>query len=366
MIMLTEDTLNRQDETEREFIRERLLSWYDEHKRDLPWRAKNQTLPDPYNVWLSEIMLQQTTVITVLNYYNKFIEKWPNFISLAAAKDDDIMAQWAGLGYYSRARNLLKTARIVAETHKGVLPSGCEDLKKLPGLGPYSIAAIQSFAFGLAANVIDGNVERLFSRLYALNKPISDSKKDLIYIGKHFVSELRASDWPQAMMDFAQMICKPKKPLCAQCPISNKCLAYLTTKPEGFPIKGQKATKPKKMATAYLIHDDERVLCEVRNTKGLLGGMLGLPHTDIIENALHNNNILHMFEQQKTVDIGTVSHIFTHFHLTMKVKEMRISSDHLDHLSAQDENYKLVAFDQIGRFPRLFQKALELKKKFLI
>jgi A/G-specific adenine glycosylase len=288
-------------------IAEALLAHYDAHARDLPWRARpGHAAPDPYRVWLSEIMLQQTTVAAVQPYFNAFVARWPNVAALAAADDADVMSAWAGLGYYSRARNLLTCARAVVETFGGVFPSDEAMLLSLPGVGPYTAAAIASIAFGQRAVVVDGNVERVMARLHAVEAPLPAAKPILRQLADQHTPDVRAGDYAQAVMDLGATICTPRAPKCLICPISSRCAA--TTDPTRYPVRAPKAAKPKRTDTAYWLTRDDRVLLIRRPPRGLLGGMRALPVGDAPPIA------------GDWREAGQVEHVFTHFALTLSIK----------------------------------------------
>ena len=268
-----------------ESVRARLLAWYDANARDLPWRnGPHQRAagvrPDPYRVWLSEVMLQQTTVPHATPYFLKFTALWPTVSDLAAAPDADVMAAWAGLGYYARARNLLACARAVAERHGGVFPDTEEGLRGLPGLGPYTAAAVGAIAFDLPTNVVDGNVERVMARLFAAEQALPDGKPELKRLAGELVRDDRPGDWAQALMDLGATVCRPKAALCDRCPIATGCAGLSTGAPETYPRKTAKAERPHRHGVAYVLTRGDQVALVRRPPKGLLGGMLALPTSD--------------------------------------------------------------------------------------
>jgi A/G-specific adenine glycosylase len=282
-----------------------LLSWYAVDKRRLPWRAEAGERPDPYRVWLSEIMLQQTTVAAVRPYFEKFLARWPSVERLAAASEADVMAAWAGLGYYARARNLIACARTVAGGHGGRFPDTEDALRKLPGIGRYTAAAIAAIAFGRRAVVVDANVERVVSRLFAVEEPLPAARQTLYRLAETITPAEAAGDFAQAMMDLGSAICTPRAPNCPRCPLSRQCKARALGTPERFPLKAARAPKPRRTGTAYWLEHDGRVLLVRRPARGLLGGMLALPE-----------------EAPAAADwteAGAVDHVFTHFALTMRL-----------------------------------------------
>lgn len=294
-------------------LRAALLDWYDVHGRTLAWRTDR---PDPYRVWLSEVMLQQTTVPHATPYFLKFTQTWPKVSDLAAADDADVMASWAGLGYYARARNLLACARAVAREHGGVFPDTEAGLRSLPGVGAYTAAAIASIAFNRAANVVDGNVERVMARLFAVETPLPAAKPILTDLAAGFVTNERPGDWAQALMDLGATVCKPKSPLCLVCPVAAFCAGLQTGEPESYPRKSAKAARPRRFGHAYVLVRDDGALAVVRRPdKGLLGGMLGLPTTDWSSQALPSAPP----QAADWKDMGEIEHVFTHFSLSLRV-----------------------------------------------
>jgi A/G-specific adenine glycosylase len=280
-----------------------LLKWYDANARTLPWRAPpGSPPPDPYRVWLSEIMLQQTTVAMVKPYFDAFTQRWPTVEALAAADDSDVMSAWAGLGYYARARNLLACARAV----DGKFPDTETELRKLPGVGQYTAAAIASMAFGQRAVVVDGNVERVVSRLFAVETPLPAAKQELYRLTDSITPATRAGDFAQAMMDLGSSICTPRNPKCLICPLQKLCTAK---HPETYPRKTAKPDKPDRNGIALWIEQDGQVWLVRRPDKGLLGGMRALPGGGWDGTDRPETGQL----------LGLVTHGFTHFNLTLEV-----------------------------------------------
>ncbi|MDE3121750.1 MAG: A/G-specific adenine glycosylase, partial [Paracoccaceae bacterium] len=263
-----------------------LLGWYDRNARVMPWRVgpaerKAGQRPDPYRVWLSEVMLQQTTVAAVRDYFHRFTERWPSVSDLAAAEDASVMAEWAGLGYYARARNLLKCARAVATEHKGRFPQTRDGLLGLPGIGPYTAAAVAAIAFDEVATVVDGNVERVVARLFAVETPLPAAKPELTRLAATLTPQDRPGDHAQAMMDLGATICTPRKPACGICPLVEPCAARAAGLAADLPRKAPKAEKPTRFGIVYLARrSDGAWLLERRPDRGLLGGMLGWPGSD--------------------------------------------------------------------------------------
>lgn len=306
-------------------IRDNLLAWYDAHGRELPWRLRPAQLAaglraDPYRIWLSEVMLQQTTIPHATPYFLKFTHRWPTVSDLAAAPDEEVMAAWAGLGYYARARNLLACARAVAKDHGGVFPDTEEGLRNLPGLGPYTAAAVAAIAFDRPTNVVDGNVERVMSRLFAVEAPMPGSKPELKALAAELISDHRPGDWAQALMDLGATVCKPKSPACELCPLAAPCKARALGAPETYPRKTPKAARPHRYGVAYVATSGEMVGLVRRPPKGLLGGMLALPTTDWRGRPYSDVEAQALAPVAATWrSMGEVEHVFTHFSLTLTV-----------------------------------------------
>ncbi|MCT2540997.1 A/G-specific adenine glycosylase [Sedimentimonas flavescens] len=306
-----------------------LLAWYDRAARVMPWRVGPAeraagARPDPYRVWLSEVMLQQTTVAAVRDYFRRFTERWPRVEELAGAEDADVMAEWAGLGYYARARNLLKCARAVAQDHGGHFPDTADGLRALPGIGPYTAAAIASIAHDEPATVVDGNVERVVARLWAVETPLPVAKPELTALAARLTPRTRPGDHAQAMMDLGATICTPRKPVCALCPLRGFCAAAAQGVAETLPRKAPKPEKPTRAGFAYVALDPSGgVLLERRPDKGLLGGTLGFPGSDWVE-APHPNPPLTAEWIEAPAE---VRHTFTHFHLRLRVMVARAEGE---------------------------------------
>jgi len=306
-------------------LRAQLLAWYDTQARDLAWRIGPRdraagVRADPYRVWLSEVMLQQTTVPHATPYFLKFTALWPTIGDLAAAPDADVMAAWAGLGYYARARNLLACARAVAADHGGVFPGTEAGLRALPGLGPYTAAAVAAIAFDRPANVVDGNVERVMSRLFAVEPPLPDAKPELKRLAAELVRDHRPGDWAQALMDLGATVCRPKAPLCDRCPVAGHCAALATGAPEAFPRKTAKAVRPHRYGVAYVLTRGDEVALVRRPPKGLLGGMLALPTTDWRPERWDDDEAIRQAPAHALWrGAGEVEHGFTHFTLTLQL-----------------------------------------------
>jgi len=308
-----------------EQIRARLLDWYDANARDLAWRTEPAAgqagvRSDPYRVWLSEVMLQQTTVPHATPYFLKFTARWPTVSDLAGAEDGEVMAAWAGLGYYARARNLLACARAVAAEHGGVFPDTEAGLLKLPGLGPYTAAAVAAIAFDRPTNVVDGNVERVMARLFAVEEPLPGGKPELKRLAAGLVRDHRPGDWAQALMDLGATVCRPKGPLCDRCPLAEGCAGLATGAPEAYPRKSAKPERPHRHGAAFILTRGDEVGLVRRPPKGLLGGMLALPTTDW--RGMGWDEAEALAAAPTAADwrsVGEVEHGFTHFTLTLRL-----------------------------------------------
>ena len=338
-------------------IRAALLGWYDAHARSLPWRVSpadhaGGRKADPYRVWLSEVMLQQTTVPHATSYFLEFVRRWPTAADLAAAPEAEVMAAWAGLGYYARARNLIACARAVAKDHGGVFPDTEAGLLGLPGVGPYTAAAVAAIAFDRPANVVDGNVERVISRLKAVEDPLPAAKPELKGLAAELVADERPGDWAQALMDLGATVCRPKAPLCERCPISFACAALAAGEPETYPRKTAKAERPRRHGAAFVLTHQGRVALERRPPRGLLGGMLGLPTTDWRASRFTPAEV--RAAAPAGADwrpLGPVEHVFTHFALTLEVWRAEAA--------AADPRLEWLSIDEAGQaLPSVFLKAL--------
>ena len=312
-----------------------VLQHYVDNFRRVPWRAEpGAPPPDPYRVWLSEVMLQQTTVATVIPRFERFVAQWPTVAALAAAKDEAILSEWAGLGYYARARNLIACAREVAR--RGGFPGSSTELRRLPGIGDYTAAAIAAIAFGERAAVVDTNVTRIVARLGALETPAPAEIRDLVFA---MTPADRPGDFAQAMMDLGATICRPKAPLCGRCPLRAECRAFATGEPDRYPLAKAKAPRPVRHGIAYWTERDGHVWLVRRPARGLLGGMPALPGSDWNDALPPSTSPLR------------VTHVFTHFRLEL----------HIEHRAETVGDGWWQPLDQLGEagLPTLYRKAAE-------
>ena len=306
----------------------KLIVWYDANARVLPWREKPGKKADPYRVWLSEIMLQQTTVAAVKDYYIKFIRIWPTVFDLAAAETEDVMKAWAGLGYYARARNLHACAKAIAAAGGG-FPKTLDGLQALPGIGPYTAGAIAAIAFDVPVAAVDGNVDRVVSRYYAIEQPLPSSKPRIRELAQALVPQSRAGDFAQAMMDLGATICTPKSPSCGDCPWTDDCAGRTKGIAASLPLKAAKQKVPTRYGHVYWIENARGdVLVRTRATKGLLGGMTEFPSSDWVDGKRIKFSAPFDAEWKKMT--GLVEHTFTHFHLELNVWKTQVSEPVLD------------------------------------
>ncbi len=323
-----------------------LLAWYDRNRRELPWRYAPGVKADPYRVWLSEIMLQQTTVKAVIPYFATFTKKWPTIRKLAAAPLDDVLAAWAGLGYYSRARNLHACAQAVVTQHRGKFPSKEAALRELPGIGAYTAAAIAAIGFGRRAVVVDGNVERVTARLRAIETVMPKAKLEMRAAAEAITPAERAGDFAQAMMDLGATLCTPRRPLCLMCPIASACAAHKNGLEETYPRRAVKAERPVRRATAFVaLREDGAVLLRRRPPSGLLGGMMEVPSSAWeAERATGKDALVDAPVRADWWAVpGDVVHVFTHFRLEVQVYRALVPVDAAPNLWADPARCKFVA-----------------------
>jgi A/G-specific adenine glycosylase len=340
-----------------------LLAWYDRDRRILPWRAAPGVAPDPYRVWLSEIMLQQTTVKAVLPRYADFLRRWPDVAALAAAELGAVLAAWAGLGYYARARNLHACAQAVVERHGGRFPATETELRTLPGIGDYTAAAIAAIAFGARATPIDGNIERVVARLFAVTTPLPAAKPEIRTLAAALTPEERAGDFAQSMMDLGATLCSPRRPACGLCPVVSGCEAHAQGLAEALPYREEKAERPTRRGVAFVaLRDDDAVLLRERPLKGLLGGMLETPSSPWTGRGESGRSALgHAPLEAPWREVaGLVQHTFTHFRLELSVYFAEISGDTKLNAAAHPERCRWVPVRDLheAALPSLMRKVL--------
>lgn len=345
-----------------------LLDWYTRERRDLPWRMAPGKTADPYRVWLSEIMLQQTTVKAVIPYFEAFVRRWPTVDALANAERDEVLSLWAGLGYYSRANNLHACAQTVVAEHGGAFPADEAALRTLPGIGPYTAAAIASIAFGLKATPIDGNIERVVSRLMVIQTLLPGAKREIKPAAEAMTPLVGAGDFAQALMDLGARICTPKRPSCMICPLHRMCAAHAQGIAADLPRKAPKAERPVRNGTAFLaLSDDGKVLLRRRHASGLLANMMEVPSTDWLE--VGDTARRPAAEQPFTSSpvkadwqpmVGLVTHTFTHFKLELTVYRALVSSRAPLTLWAEPERCRWVARHDLAdqALPSVMRKVL--------
>jgi A/G-specific adenine glycosylase len=334
-----------------------LLAWYDRHRRDLPWRAPPGAIPDPYRVWLSEIMLQQTTVRTVAPYFARFLDRFPTVEALAGAELADVLKLWAGLGYYARGRNLYACAKAVVEEHGGRFPDTQAALAELPGIGPYTAAAIAAIAFDVHATPIDGNIERVITRLFAYEHELPAAKPALRQLAERLTPDARPGDFAQALMDLGATICTPKKPACALCPWNDACAAYAAGNPERFPRKAAKTEGQLRCGAAFVaVRADGFLLARTRPAKGLLGAMTEVPttpwtHDFDLSCALEEAPLMAAWHRVP----GVVHHVFTHFPLELTVYKASVPAP-----TNAPPGMRFIALRDVAgeAFPNLMRKVL--------
>jgi A/G-specific adenine glycosylase len=330
-----------------------LLAHYKVHARDLPWRKlPGQGRPDPYHVWLSEIMLQQTTVAAVGPYFYRFTQRWPDFAALAAAYEADVMAAWAGLGYYARARNLVKCARVVASEYGGRLPDTEAGLLALPGIGSYTAAAISAIAFDRRAVVVDANIERVVSRLFAIGTPLPAGKAEIRAATDAITPDVAVGNFAQAMMDLGAGICSVRNPSCMICPLLEHCSAGQARTAEAYPVKPAKKAKPHRTGTAYWIQQGDAVWVVTRGGKGMLGGMRALP--DDGWSAQKDGDGVVPFAADWQILPQPVAHVFTHFTLSLNIAVTASAPAEIE--LGEGKYWPLKSLDKAG-LPTLFNKA---------
>ncbi len=339
-----------------------LLEWYDAYGRVLPWRAKGGQASNPYHVWISEIMLQQTTVATVKPYFEKFITQWSTLENLAAASLEEVLHAWQGLGYYSRARNLHKCAQQIVNEYNKNFPETEKELIALAGVGPYTAAAIAAIAFQQPAVVIDGNIDRVMSRLFTIETPLPEAKKEIRRWATQLTPQQRPGDYAQALMDLGAMVCTPTAPKCGLCPVQDFCKA-VGQKPDEYPRKKAKESiKTRHTIFLWIENEQGEIFLEQRPPKGLLGGMMGFPSTgweSSKENHIYARVPFPTEAIQQAPLMGTVRHTFTHFHLVGKVAHMKANTVPLEGLWLHPSRFHKVAL------PTLMKKVALEARNFL-
>ncbi len=343
-----------------------LLGWYDKSRRVLPWRSPPGSRPDPYRVWLSEIMLQQTTTAAAGPYFERFFERFPDVFSLAAAEQDEVLRLWAGLGYYARARNLHACAKRLVQEFGGRFPTEEAALKSLPGIGDYTAAAVVAIAFDRPAAPVDGNWERVIARLFDVRDPLPQAKPRLRSLGQSLVPQTRPGDFAQAMMDLGATLCVPDKPSCLLCPLKGQCAALDAGTAPDLPRKAPKKEKPERYGVAFwAVRSDGHVLLRRRPQKGLLGGMMEVPGTPWRESPWSEPEALaHAPGPAEWESLtGQITHVFTHFHLTLQVW----SAGSCDAGASWGplESGRWVARDSVGAeaLPSVMQKVVRLASR---
>ena len=341
-----------------------LLAWYDAHARDLPWRARPGQAVDPYRVWLSEVMLQQTTVAAVRPRFAAWVGRWPDFASLAAASDADVMAAWAGLGYYARARNLVKTARVVAAEHGGVFPRTEAELARLPGLGAYTAAAVAAIAFGERAVVVDANVERVVARLFAIATPLPAARRAIRAAADAITPATRAGDFAQATMDLGATICTSRVPRCLLCPLRPSCRGHAEGAPERLPVKPARRARPQRHGTLFWLERTgeagPEVLLVRRPDRGVLGGMRALP-TGPWQDEAPGLAGAPVEAGWRLLDEG-VRHGFTHFDIDLVLAAARVGAHHAGGVGGSGEWWPVDRLDGAG-LPTLFARAVTVMRR---
>jgi A/G-specific adenine glycosylase len=344
-------------------IAQAVLAWYGRERRVLPWRSAPGETADPYHVWLSEIMLQQTTVKAVLPRYAVFLRRWPDVNALARAELGEVLAAWAGLGYYARARNLHACARAVAGEHGGKFPAEEAELLKLPGVGGYTAAAIAAIAFGRRATPVDGNIERVVARLFAVTTPLPDAKPEIKALAATLTPAKRAGDFAQAMMDLGATICTPRRPACGLCPVRPECRGYADGLAEVLPYRAAKNARPVRRGVAFVaLRADGAVLLRERPLRGLLGGMLEAPSSPWGDAAPNGKSV----EQHAPLKAdwrkvtGMVEHIFTHFRLELQVYRAEVELDAKPKRAAEPERCRWLKLRELSgaALPSVMRKVL--------
>ncbi len=359
-------------------FQDKLLRWYDRHARELPWRfhptrraireGNQKSGANPYHVWLSEIMLQQTTIATVKDYFLKFITTWPTLSDLANATEDEVLAAWSGLGYYSRARNLHKAARHMVAEFNGIVPDNYDDLKSLSGVGDYTASAVSAIAYNKQATVMDGNIERVVSRIFEIqeklpkSKPIYREKTDILAQSPMIKGEdiARHGDYAQAMMDLGATICTPTSPKCLLCPVNDLCGAYRVGEQASYPRKEKKKKSPEKHTDAFVIFDKQgHIYMRKRPETGLLANLYEVPTSEWLKGRKHDKSIIYPFDASWQNHVPNVRHVFTHFGFNIRVHSVVLDNKAIKSQSLFNDGV-WVAFEKIGDYgvPTLVKKII--------
>lgn len=340
--------------------RRRLLDWYDRHRRDLPWRAQPGERPDPYRVWLSEVMLQQTTVAAVRGYFSRFVERWPRVQDLAAADLDAVLVAWQGLGYYARARNLHACAGVVTERHGGRFPDTEAALRQLPGIGDYTAAAIVAIAFGRPAVPVDGNVLRVLARVHAVETPMPEARAVIATHARDLATGHRPGDFAQALMELGATVCTPRAPRCPACPWSGDCHALAHGRPEAYPAAARRVARPTRHGAAFwTMRGDGAVLFRRRPPTGLLGGMMEVPSTEwrsdpwLFQDAVPFAPAVADWRPLP----GGVAHVFTHFRLELSVLTAEVDGESASESATRDVWHQPDRLDELA-LPTLMKKVV--------
>jgi A/G-specific adenine glycosylase len=344
-------------------VTDAMLAWYDRERRELPWRSAPGEQADPYRVWLSEIMLQQTTVKAVLPRYPAFLRRWPDVTALARAELGEVLAAWAGLGYYARARNLHACARVLADQHGGTFPPREAELRKLPGVGAYTAAAISAIAFGQRTTPIDGNIERVVARLFAVTTQLPEAKPEIRALAERLTPGQRSGDFAQSLMDLGATICTPRRPACGLCPVRTDCRGYAEGLAEALPYRAVKGERPVRRGVAFVaLRADGAVLLRERPPRGLLGGMLETPCSPLEEAGPHPSSMRD--HAPLTADWrkvpGLVEHTFTHFHLELEIYRAEVGLDAEPNLAAEPARCRWLILRELpgAALPSLMRKVL--------
>lgn len=348
-------------------MRAALLTWYDTGGRSLPWRIRPEDrrkgrAADPYAVWLSEIMLQQTTTVHAAPYWEKFLERFPAVEDLARADRDEVLAMWAGLGYYARARNLHKCALSVTQDWGGIFPKTEAQLLTLPGIGPYTAATIAAICYGEATNIVDGNVERVISRIFAVQAALPKARAEIRRLAGTLADPVRPGDYGQALMDLGATLCAPQSPKCGLCVWRKNCAAFKAGDPQTYPKKTPKKKQPKRYGAVFVLFSEGHVLLQRRADNGLLGGMMGFPGTEWTSAPLSQGLAFAPEPRNWELCAGEIKHVFTHFNLYLQVYRAEAPCGAIKEVNAAGDWADLSAIKDYA-LPTVFAKVLRLAQK---